>query len=63
MITPESFVEQIRVNVDNTKLSDESFREFIRNTLTIVERKSYLCSYCGKNLGTDRHVKCPVCES
>lgn len=27
----------IHVNVDNPKLSDEAFREFIRNTLPIVK--------------------------
>jgi len=34
------FMETIRANVDNMKLSDAAFRTFIRNTLPIVENKS-----------------------
>lgn len=32
-----NFVGTIIANVDNNKLSDKEFREFIRNTLPIVE--------------------------
>jgi hypothetical protein len=31
-----NFVQTIHANVDNTKLSDADFREFIRNSLPIV---------------------------
>ena len=36
-IPASSFVNTIKVNVDNEKMSDAQFREFIRNTLPIVE--------------------------
>lgn len=36
-VPAESFMTTIAANVDNNKLSDEDFREFIRNTLPIVE--------------------------
>ena len=43
MIIPEertvpasSFVGTISANVDNIKLTDEKFRQFVRNTLPIV---------------------------
>ena len=39
-IPAADFMETIRVNVDNMKLSDAQFRSFIRNTLPIVENKS-----------------------
>jgi len=32
-----NFVGTLAVNVDNEKLSDAAFREFVRNTLPIVE--------------------------
>ena len=32
------FVTLLRLNVDNTRMTDEEFRQFIRNTLPIVER-------------------------
>lgn len=35
--TASRFVDTIKVNVDNEKLSDAEFREFIRNTLPIVK--------------------------
>ena len=31
------FVQTLSVNVDNKKLSDADFREFVRNTLSIVD--------------------------
>ena len=36
-VNAENMVETIRANVDNDGLTDEQFREFIRNTLPIVE--------------------------
>ena len=33
-----NFIGTIIVNVDNDKLSDKDFRQFIRNTLPIVEK-------------------------
>lgn len=38
-IPAKYFVDLLRVNVDNEKLSDEEFRQIIRNTLPIVESK------------------------
>jgi len=35
-VPAKNFAEIVSVNVDNTKLSDTQFREFIRNTLPIV---------------------------
>lgn len=51
-ISAASFVETVRVNVDNEKLSDEEFRKFIRQTLPIVESTlvytaEYEFSVCG----------------
>jgi len=31
------FVTQLQANIDNDKLTDKAFREFVRNTLPIVE--------------------------
>lgn len=36
MVDAVNFVQTIHANVDNTKLSDADFREFIRNSLPIV---------------------------
>ena len=36
-ISAENFLRTISVNVDNNKLSDKEFRQFIRNTLPIVK--------------------------
>lgn len=36
-VPAEHFIATIAVNVDNAKLSDAEFREFIRNTLPIVD--------------------------
>ncbi len=33
-----NFIGTLMANVDNDKLSDEDFRQFVRNTLTIVEK-------------------------
>ena len=35
-VPADSFVGTVAANVDNLKLSDEDFRDFIRNTLPIV---------------------------
>lgn len=35
-IPARNFVKTLAANVDNQKLSDEAFREFVRNTLPIV---------------------------
>jgi hypothetical protein len=32
-----NFVETLKANVDNAKLTDKEFREFVRKTLPIVE--------------------------
>lgn len=37
-VPAENFVQTLSVNVDNEKLTDEQFREFVRNTLPIVKR-------------------------
>lgn len=34
------FIGTMMVNVDNDKLSDSEFRQFIRNTLPIIEKPS-----------------------
>ncbi len=36
MDKPTNFVATVNANVDNAKLSDADFREFIRNSLPIV---------------------------
>lgn len=36
-VPADNFVATIAANVDNTKLDDAAFREFIRNTLPIVQ--------------------------
>lgn len=36
VIPSENFVQTIAANIDNQKVSDSEFREFIRNTLPIV---------------------------
>jgi hypothetical protein len=35
-VPASNFVETLKANVDNAKLSDKEFREFVRNTLPIV---------------------------
>ena len=35
-----NFIGTMMANVDNEKLSDSDFRDFIRNTLPIVEKPS-----------------------
>lgn len=40
-ISAESFMNTISVNVNNEKLSDADFRQFIRNTLPIVDFSHY----------------------
>ena len=36
-VPAESFAKILTANVDNKKISDVDFREFVRNTLPIVE--------------------------
>ena len=36
IVPAESFVAVLAANVDNQKLSNEQFRQFVRNTLTVV---------------------------
>ena len=36
-IPAENFVALLAVNVDNKKLSNQAFRQLVRNTLPIVE--------------------------
>lgn len=36
-VPAKHFVQMLAGNVDNTKLSDKKFREFVRNTLPIVD--------------------------
>ena len=36
-VPASNFMATVAVNVDNEKLSDKEFREFIRNTLPIVQ--------------------------
>ena len=33
-----NFIGTVLANIDNNKLSDAEFRQFVRNTLTIVEK-------------------------
>ena len=37
MVPAEHFMGTIAANVDNKKLSDADFRQFIRNTLPIIQ--------------------------
>lgn len=39
LVPAENFCATLSVNVDNDKLTDANFREFVRNTLPIVEYK------------------------
>ncbi len=36
---PSYFVEQVRANADNDRLSDSEFRQFVLNILPIYEKK------------------------
>ena len=36
-VPAENFIGTLRANVDNKKLTDKAFREFVRNPLTVVE--------------------------
>lgn len=36
-VPAENFMATIAANVDNKKITDDQFREFIRNTLPIVK--------------------------
>ena len=47
-----NFISTIIANVDNDKLSDAEFRQFIRNTLPIVEKQS-LESFANEEMKKD----------
>lgn len=49
-MTTESFTEQLRVNVDNSQLSDTAFRAFVRSTLPVVKPQEWQCSRCHRTL-------------
>lgn len=36
-VPAENFMATIAANVDNKRITDEQFRDFIRNTLPVVE--------------------------
>lgn len=36
-VPAKNFVETLAANVDNAKLSDAEFRQFVRNTLPVVD--------------------------
>lgn len=36
-VDAKNFCATLAANVDNEKLSDEAFREFVRNTISIVD--------------------------
>ena len=36
-VPAENFMATIAANVDNSNITDEQFREFIRNTLPIIQ--------------------------
>jgi hypothetical protein len=40
-VPAKNFVGTIMANVDNEKMSDADFRQFIRNTLPIVEKMEH----------------------
>jgi hypothetical protein len=40
-IPAEHFVKTLAANADNSNLDDKAFREFVRNTLPIVEGSQY----------------------
>ena len=40
-VPPLNFCQTVAKNVDNTALSDEEFRQFIRNSLPIVKGIDY----------------------
>ncbi len=58
-VPAEHFMGTIAVNVDNKKLSDADFREFIRNTLPIVQYKRNRLSRCPHGVSELNHcLKC-----
>ena len=34
----KTFINLLKVNVNNKKLNNKSFREFVRNSLTVVDK-------------------------
>jgi hypothetical protein len=47
-IEAESFLDTLEDNIENEKLSDAEFREFVRNTMPAVQRTEHarLVGYC-----------------
>ena len=61
-IPAESFVGTLAVNVDNEKLSDAEFRQFVRNTLPEVQYDSKCeCGKGGQRRWLDREDKGYCC--
>jgi hypothetical protein len=40
-VPAENFVKTLAANADNGKIDDKAFRQFVRNTLPIVEGSDY----------------------
>ena len=59
-IPAEHFAATIAINVDNEKLSDADFRQFIRNTLPIVQYKRKRKERCPHGVSPDNH--CERCD-
>jgi hypothetical protein len=47
-IPAESFLDTLEANIENDKLSDTEFRQFVRNTMPAVQRTEHarLVGYC-----------------
>jgi hypothetical protein len=60
MVPAEHFMATIAVNVDNEKLSDADFRQFIRNTLPIVQYKRKRTTRCPHGVAPENH--CERCD-
>lgn len=58
MVPAEHFMGTIAANVDNMNLSDQAFREFIRNTLPIVQYKRTV--RCPHGVAPENH--CERCD-
>jgi len=60
MVPAEHFMGTIAVNVNNEKLSDADFRQFIRNTLPIVQYRRKRTERCIHGVSLDNH--CQQCD-
>ena len=59
MVPAEHFMATIAANVDNKKLSDADFRQFIRDTLPIVQYKRKRAWHCPHGVSPENHcLKC-----